>query len=90
VAATDSEAVGHCPAVWGFLTQGLVAGKPRRTGTITVFAEDGKLKAAVTDRETGLVAFVSARTGRELLGIVDTGLRTGELDWRPGKRYGRA
>lgn len=47
-----------------------------------MFAEDGKFKSCVNDREGGYYAFVSSDTLDGLLDALEKGLRDGSLDWR--------
>ena len=68
------------------MTQTDVSGRPRRPGSLTVFCEDGRVKGALSEREEGLVAFLSGKTVLELLEGLEKGLATGSLDWRPSKR----
>lgn len=60
-------------------------GSARHAGTITLFTELGSWKARVNDRDTGEVAFVSARSLSCLLDAVEKGLVEGGLDWRPAQ-----
>jgi len=59
-------------------------GKDRRSGTVQLFAEDGKWKCRIQDREAGYVAFLSSDSVEGLFGALDKGLRGG-LDWREDK-----
>jgi hypothetical protein len=59
----------------------------RKTGTVLVFAEQGKWKGCLNDRDGGNYAFVSSDS---LLGLVDAlekGLKQGGLDWRKNKKW---
>lgn len=49
---------------------------------MTVFCEDGKFKAAITDKDSGMVAFLSSDSFQGLLEALDRGLGNGSLDWR--------
>lgn len=62
-----------------------VSGKDREVGTLLIFAQDGKFKGCLSDKERGLVCFVSAGGVEGLLEACDKGLRTGQLDWREQK-----
>jgi len=61
---------------------------PRTRGTITLFWEEGGWKAAINDRDGGLVAFVAKRTFTDLLASVEKGLVGDSLDWRGGRPKG--
>jgi hypothetical protein len=58
---------------------------PRVTGSVSLFYQDSGLKSAVRDRASGKVAFVWANSLFTLLCRVQSGLRTGQLDWRPDR-----
>lgn len=57
-------------------------GSPRQTTTLTLFAEDGRWKACISDREEARVAFVSGWTWEEALRACEEGLLGSSLDWR--------
>lgn len=61
-------------------------GKSRLTMTVLVFYEEGKLKAAVHDRDGHRSAFVSASTWADLWGTLEMALREDVLSWRSDKR----
>lgn len=63
-------------------------GKKRRTGSITVFSDEGSLKACLSDKDTDAVAFVSAPSWVQLLHLVEEGIRGSSLEWRRN-RYQR-
>lgn len=50
-----------------------------------VFAEDGKWKCCLSDREEGYYAFLSSDGLESLLAAANEGLRKGGLDWRASK-----
>ena len=64
-----------CVAVWP-------DGSSRTTGTITVFVDEGKLKACLNDRAQGLVAFRSAESVLGLFDQLEGLLRGTSGDWR--------
>jgi len=90
---SDPETAKAYPSLWEFLTaQQWGNGDRRDTGTLLVFVEGPVVKACVKDKDASAVAFVSARTLKELLQAVDKGLESGGLDWRadrPFKRGGK-
>jgi hypothetical protein len=61
-------------------------GTARSTGTVMLMVEGGLWKAWVHDRDAGRGAFASAATLAKLLAVVNDGLETGSMDWRPDKR----
>lgn len=58
---------------------------PRELPTLTLFAESGVLKAALNDRDTGRVAFVTGASLLAVLEALEEGLVFGNLDWRPSR-----
>lgn len=85
-AAHDPEFHVKFPTLHAWLVLTGRSGKDRKPGSIVVFAEDGKWKAACNDKETRMVAFVSGESLEGLLGAIDKGLKAGTLDWRDSKR----
>lgn len=57
-------------------------GAPRETLTLLVFVEDGSLKVCASDREEGLVTFLTAGSLEALFAALEAGLCEGGLDWR--------
>jgi len=57
-------------------------GASRVTGTITLMAENGQIKAAVHDRDAGCSAFVSAKTFTSLWKVLEKALTEDDLEWR--------
>lgn len=68
-----------------FLTLTGVGGANRKVGTLLVFAEDGKWKACLNDRDGGNYCFASSDALEGLLEALDRGLQSGGLDWRVSK-----
>lgn len=64
-------------------------GKVRKPGSVTLFSEDGVLKACISDKETGDIAFVSGHSWVGLLGALEDGLRACSLEWRAQRSGGR-
>lgn len=72
------------PCLCGFLTHLTYDDKsPRQTGTLTVFLDEGILKAVLKDRDQSLVLFRSARTLEDLFLALEEALSEGADDWRP-------
>lgn len=57
-------------------------GSTRETMSVTVFVEDGRLKAALNDRDLGVVAFVTGESLMDLFSTVERSLVEDCLDWR--------
>lgn len=85
LAVTPGEFWRPYPVLRDFLTLTGVGGANRKTGTLLVFAEDGKWKSCLNDRDGGNYCFASADTVEGLLEALDKGLRSGVLDWRASK-----
>lgn len=60
-------------------------GEARQTSTLLLFAEEGRWKGMINDRDAGAVAFVSGDCLRAVLASIEKGLDGGNLDWRPTK-----
>lgn len=57
-------------------------GSKRQTPSLTIFQDQGLLKACLNDKEQGLVAFCSGTSLTALLEALDEGLAQDSLDWR--------
>jgi hypothetical protein len=64
-------------------------GTPRSTGTVMIFAEDGRWKAWLHDRDGSQSCFVSSDTLEGLLASTCKAAATAGGDWRPDKKGGR-
>lgn len=64
----------------------VISGSPRRTGTITVFSEDGRFKAVLNDRQSGSACFVTSDSALGLLDAAEVILADGKGDWRTKKK----
>lgn len=77
------------PALMEFLTESLWPdGESRVTGSLTVFLQDGMLKACVADKDQELVAFVAGVGLTSLLRALEEGLVGDGLDWRRPRESG--
>lgn len=63
-------------------------GSAREPGSLTIFFQDGLLKACISDKDAGLVGFVSARRLDELLEGVCQGVGDDSIDWRRPREAG--
>jgi hypothetical protein len=71
------------PAVSGADPEG---GDEREPGSLIIFVDDfGLLKACLSDKDTGQVAFVSSDSLEGLLDASERGLAEDRLDWRPSQ-----
>lgn len=57
----------------------------RLTGGLSIFPQDGQLKACLRERGLAQVAFVTATGLYDLLQRVEAALASNQLDWRPDK-----
>ena len=92
----DSVATGdeweEYPALLEFLASTVwPEGGVRQPGTLLVFVDEGRLKACLSDRAQGLVAFVSGCGLVGLLRAAEALLRDDTADWRAqrGKPRGK-
>jgi len=63
-------------------------GGSRQPGTLLVFTEHGSLKACLSDRDQGLVAFATSDSFLGLLNVLEEGLAADSLDWRVSRQGG--
>ena len=71
------------PNVFGFLTETTYDdGKPRMTGSISIFTQLGVLKASVSDRDNKRNFYVEALTLHELIGMIEQGICDDNTEWR--------
>lgn len=71
------------PALLEFLTlESWGEGLERVPGSLSVFVDQGQWKCCLSDRDAGLVAFVTASEPDGLLQALEKGLRGESLDWR--------
>lgn len=80
--ARDDDFRKKYPVLHEFLVLCGYGGKARKTGSLSLWAEEGKFKACVSDKEGGRIAFISSDSVAGLLEAVDRGLKSGHLDWR--------
>lgn len=72
------------PSVVSFLSDTVYRdGSGRVTGTLLMFVEAGLWKACLRDRDLDEVAFVSADTPEGVLSAMESGIKDGDLEWRP-------
>jgi len=74
------------PTLWEFLVSSEYDdGGKRALPTLMFFLHDGRLTAALNDRDMIQTLFVSGGSPEELLGALESKLATGEGEWRPNK-----
>jgi len=71
------------PAIWEYLSADRWEdGKVRQTSTLQLFGDRGIIKAALKDRENGIICFVGGRDPDEALEALESALRAGTAEWR--------
>jgi hypothetical protein len=60
-------------------------GTARVPGTLLLFADGERLKACLSDRDQGLVLFLTAESTSELFSLAETLLSDPRADWRPAR-----
>lgn len=65
-------------------------GAPRVTGSMLLFFESGRWKACLSDREQGLVAFLTLPSLSSALSCAEEALRDQGLEWRAKREDGGA
>jgi len=75
--------------VWEFLTSPVYDdGAPRALPTLMFFLHDGRLTAALNDRDNVQTVFVSGDSPEAILDALERGLAGDSLQWRPNKPAG--
>lgn len=64
-------------------------GTARETGTLLLFAGEGRVKAMLKDRDRGLVCFFTCGAGEDLLGQLDALIGSGGGEWRKDVKAGK-
>jgi len=83
----DEDFYSSYPGLWEFLTEPVYEGGGKRElGTISIFKDGEVLKACLSDRDVGEVAFVSGNSFKAILDAIEQGLCNGGLDWRGQKK----
>lgn len=76
-------AFAKLPLLSGWLTEtAWEDGEGRTPGSLILFAQDGRWKAMLSDKDNDYIAFVCANDFAGLLGALEKGLEKGDLDWR--------
>jgi len=63
-------------------------GTARKLSTLTLFVDQGGIKACLNDRDQGLTGWISAESLAGLLDALETALADDRLDWRRSERPG--
>lgn len=71
------------PLLTGWLTEtSWEDGEARTPGSLILFAQDGRWKAMLSDKDNDYIAFVSANDFLGVITALEKGLEKGDLDWR--------
>lgn len=74
---------GVTPAVMEYLTAASYPdGSPRERSTISVFVEDGVVKACLSDRDQARTLWRSGPSVEDALMALETAIADGSADWR--------
>lgn len=85
----DPEFERDFPSIYSFLMDTKYEdGQARVPGSMSIFTHAGALKAAVNDKDRGVVAFVSAPTWDELFAFLEAGICNDSLEWKAGSKGG--
>lgn len=63
-------------------------GTARVPSSLTLFLDEGRLKACLHDRDMGRVAFVAGWAPVPVLRALEEGLLEGTVEWRPSRSQG--
>lgn len=80
-----------CPLLHALLSLTSWKGEKRQPATLILFAEDGRYKVTLNDRQSQRVSFVTLDTTEGMLEYIDRLLADDGLEWRKakGQRYQR-
>ena len=74
------------PALLEFLTSHVWPdGSARQTGTALLLVDEGRVKVCLSDRDQGLVLFVTAPSLVDAVSTAEDALRSPDADWRPSR-----
>jgi len=83
----DEAALKAYPSVLSFLGADRYGdGTARERGTITFFADSTELKAAINDKDGEASAYVTGKSFKGILDVLDRKLTDDTLDWRAWKK----
>jgi len=77
------------PELYMFLAAPEAFGKPRESGSIKIFCNDGKLKALLVDPSSNSVGWTTLDPNQQLWTQLEASLSKGTIDWREGRGYSK-
>ena len=76
------------PNIFGFLTETKYDdGKPRVTGSISIWTQLGVLKASISDKDNKRVCYVEALSLHELIEMIERTICDDNTDWKNQKPF---
>lgn len=86
----DETLFEQCPDLAEWLSCEQFRGQPRRTPTLTLFVEDGRLKCVLNDRATDQTSFWTFSSAFGVWTELQDALCHENLEWRPSRKgYGK-
>lgn len=82
---SDDEFRAEYPAVYHLLAQGRLEGVYRPGGSVTIFADDQRLKAVISDKHTEQYLFLTLDAAKGLWEQLEAYLRHHQDEWRTRK-----
>lgn len=84
---SDDQLLEQCPDVHQWMSCAEWNGKPRKLPTITLFVEDGRLKAVLNDRNTEQTGFWTFRSVMGFWRELQDALCGENVEWRQKRDY---
>jgi hypothetical protein len=78
----DPYGLAKVPVLFAFLAQRVVGESRRLLGKVTIFCDDGRLKACVKDSQNHAVLFVTLDSLEDAWECLDAALASPGADWR--------
>lgn len=77
--------LGH-PTLMSYLNDVVYeTGERRRTSTLTIFCEGGRMKLCLSDRDTNRTAWATGESLEDALASLELQLESGRADWRESR-----
>ena len=87
-AAHDETVAENAPMFHRWFTMNKYRDADRMTPTLNIWTEDGRFKVCLSDRQTGMVAFLTLRSLDSAFQDIDRALDDGNVEWKPSKMRG--
>lgn len=84
-AAHDEYLEAKCPLLHALLSLTMHEGSPRKPCSLILFAEDGRYKVSLNDKDAGLVAFTTVSTAEEFFEGLEAKLDADKIEWRSSR-----